>query len=94
MAFAKLKAFLRKVAARSIPELWDAVSLAIGRVFELSWLKPDRSSYTVACNLPVQGACADAAMLALAAIDDALSEEGIGGGPVAWLHDEIVLEVQ
>ncbi len=31
MAFAKLKAFLRKVAARSIPELWDAVSLAIER---------------------------------------------------------------
>jgi DDE superfamily endonuclease len=31
MAFAKLKAFLRKVAARSIPELWDTVSLAIDR---------------------------------------------------------------
>jgi DNA polymerase I-like protein with 3'-5' exonuclease and polymerase domains len=32
-------------------------------------------------------------MLALAAIDEALCEEGINGGPVAWLHDEIVLEV-
>jgi hypothetical protein len=31
MAFAKRKAFLRKVAARSIPELWDTVSLAIDR---------------------------------------------------------------
>lgn len=31
MAFAKLKAFLRKVAARTTPELWDAVSLAIDR---------------------------------------------------------------
>jgi transposase len=31
MAFAKLKAFLRKVAARTIPELWDAVSVAIDR---------------------------------------------------------------
>jgi transposase len=29
--FAKLKAFLRKVAARTIPELWDAVPLAIDR---------------------------------------------------------------
>ena len=65
----------------------------IGRVFELAWLKPDRSAYTVACNLPIQGACADASMLALAAIDDALFAEGIDGGPVAWLHDEIVLEV-
>ena len=32
-------------------------------------------------------------MLALAAIDDLLFEHGIDGGPVAWLHDEIVLEV-
>jgi hypothetical protein len=62
-------------------------------LFELSWLKPNRSSYTVACNLPIQGACADAPMLALAAIDEALFEGGINGGPVAWLHDEIVLEV-
>jgi hypothetical protein len=29
MAFAKLKAFLRKVAARTIPDLWDAVARAI-----------------------------------------------------------------
>ena len=63
------------------------------RVFELSWLKPDRYSYTVACDLPIQGACADAAMLALASIDAALVEEGIDGGPVAWLHDDIVPEV-
>ena len=32
-------------------------------------------------------------MLALAAVDDSLFEEGVDGGPVAWLHDEIVLEV-
>jgi DNA polymerase I-like protein with 3'-5' exonuclease and polymerase domains len=32
-------------------------------------------------------------MLALAAIDQALFEHGIDGGPVAWLHDEFVLEV-
>lgn len=31
MVFAKLKAFLRKIAARSIPDLWDAVPLAIDR---------------------------------------------------------------
>lgn len=29
MAFAKLKAFLRKIAARTIPELWDAVAQTI-----------------------------------------------------------------
>jgi DNA polymerase I-like protein with 3'-5' exonuclease and polymerase domains len=32
-------------------------------------------------------------MLALAAIDRLLFEEGIDGDPIAWLHDEIVLEV-
>ena len=32
-------------------------------------------------------------MLALAAIDRQLFEYSIKGGPVAWVHDEIVLEV-
>ena len=58
-----------------------------------SWLAKDASFYTRGCNLPIQGACADAAMLALAAIDRMLFEEGIEGGPVAWVHDEILLEV-
>jgi DNA polymerase I-like protein with 3'-5' exonuclease and polymerase domains len=43
--------------------------------------------------LPIQGVCADIAMNALASIDEALSAAGIPGGPVAWLHDEFVLEV-
>jgi len=29
MAFAKLKALLRKAAARTIPDLWDAIADAI-----------------------------------------------------------------
>jgi hypothetical protein len=33
-------------------------------------------------------------MLALAYVDDRLFDAGIEGGPVAWLHDEIVLEVR
>ena len=33
-------------------------------------------------------------MLALAYVDDRLFEAGIEGGPVAWLHDEIVIEVR
>jgi DNA polymerase-1 len=65
----------------------------IGRVYPFSRLPADVSGYTRSCNLPVQGSCADASMLALAGIDRALFEEGVEGGPVAWLHDEIVLEV-
>jgi DNA polymerase I len=64
-----------------------------GRFYPLSRLPFGKSPYTVSCNLPIQGACADASMLALAAIDDLLFDHGIYGGPVAWLHDEIVLEV-
>ncbi len=48
---------------------------------------------TLCCNAPVQGACADASMLALIAIDTTLIEVGIDGGPVLFVHDEIVLEV-
>jgi DNA polymerase-1 len=65
----------------------------IGRVYPFSRLPPGASAYTRSCNLPVQGSCADTSMLALAGIDRALFDEGIEGGPVAWLHDEIVLEV-
>ena len=48
---------------------------------------------TLCCNAPIQGACADAAMRALILVDAALFEAGIDGGPVIFIHDEIVLEV-
>jgi DNA polymerase-1 len=66
----------------------------VGRIYPLSRLPAGKSVYTRSCNLPVQGACADASMLALAAVDQALFDAGVDGGPVAWLHDEIVLEVK
>ena len=65
-----------------------------GRIWPKSRLGRDDSYYTRCCNLPIQGACADASMLALAYVDDRLFDAGIDGGPVAWLHDEIVLEVR
>jgi DNA polymerase-1 len=65
----------------------------IERVFPFSRLKANDSGYTRSRNLPIQGACADASMLALAYVDERLFDAGIDGGPVAWLHDEIVLEV-
>jgi DNA polymerase I len=65
-----------------------------GRIWPKSRLGRDESYYTRCCNLPIQGACADAAMLALSLVDDRLFDAGMDGGPVAWLHDEIVLEVR
>ena len=66
----------------------------IGRLYYQSWVPPSKSFYTRCCNLPVQGACADASMLALAYIDQRLFDAGIDGDPVCWVHDEIVLEVR
>ena len=65
----------------------------VGRIFPFSRLRPGKRGYTESCNYPVQGACADSSMLALEAIDQLLFEHGIDGGPVIWMHDEIVLEV-
>jgi transposase len=31
LAFAKLKALLRSAAARTIPDLWDAIRISLGR---------------------------------------------------------------
>jgi DNA polymerase-1 len=65
----------------------------LGRIYPLSRLPPYAGPYTRSCNLPIQGACADASMLALTAIDQALFDAGIDGGPIAWIHDEILLEI-
>jgi DNA polymerase-1 len=53
----------------------------------------DSLKYTLCCNAPSQGACADCAMLALQLCDTALRAANIAGGPVLFVHDEIVLEV-
>ena len=60
---------------------------------EIHWNSEAQYRHTQCLNLPIQGACADAFMLALATIDATLFEAGIEGGPVAAPHDEIVLEV-
>jgi DNA (cytosine-5)-methyltransferase 1 len=70
------------------------IGRGIGRIYPQSRVPEGGSYYTRCCNLPIQGACADASMLALSLVDDRLFDAGIEGGPVAWLHDEIVLEVR
>ena len=53
----------------------------------------DQVRYTLCCNAPVQGACADVGMLALLLVDNAFRREAINGGPVLFVHDEIVAEI-
>jgi DNA polymerase-1 len=52
----------------------------------------DSLKYTLCCNGPVQGACADASMLALIKIDAALRAANVEGGVVLFIHDEFVVE--
>jgi DNA polymerase-1 len=54
---------------------------------------PDLLKYTLCCNVPIQGACADAAMLALLKADAAVIAANIDGGLVFFIHDEIGAEV-
>jgi DNA polymerase-1 len=54
----------------------------------------DALKYTLCCNAPIQGACADASMLALIKVDAALREARIEGGPVLFIHDEIAIETR
>ena len=54
----------------------------------------DALKYTLCCNAPIQGACADAAMLALIKVDAALREARIEGGLILFVHDEIAIETR
>jgi hypothetical protein len=70
----------------------DADALDSAAAWGAGWAE-DALKYTLCCNAPVQGACADAGMLALIKIDAALCAARIDGGIVLFVHDEIVLEV-
>jgi DNA polymerase I-like protein with 3'-5' exonuclease and polymerase domains len=54
----------------------------------------DQLKYTLCCNAPIQGACADVGMLSLLLFDAAVRREGIIGEPVLFIHDEIVAEIR
>jgi DNA polymerase-1 len=49
--------------------------------------------YTLCCNAPIQGACAEILMRAMILIDGMLRAANIPGGLVLAVHDELVLEV-
>ena len=81
--------------ARRLVVIGKDAKSGIGRIYPQSRVPPGGSFYTRCCNLPIQGACADAAMLALAYVDDRLFDcSGVNGGATLWMHDEIALEVR
>jgi DNA polymerase I-like protein with 3'-5' exonuclease and polymerase domains len=71
------------------------ILIGAGRVVEANWETDvgGRILFTRACNLPIQGAAADAMLRAVAWIYARLKAIGTRGGLVACVHDELLLEV-
>lgn len=69
------------------------VVIGAGRVVEVAWEATGRLSFNQCCNLPIQGICADAMLRAIRLAYQQLRVEGVRGGLVACVHDELLLEV-
>jgi DNA polymerase-1 len=69
------------------------VRIGVGRMVEAAWELEGRIRFTQACNLPIQGICADAMLRAIRLVYGRLARAGIRGGLVASVHDELMVEV-
>ena len=61
-----------------------------GRTVEAAWEYSGRLRFTQACNIPIQGRCADAMLLAIRLVYERL--QGFDAGLVVSLHDELLVE--
>ncbi|MBT4702749.1 MAG: hypothetical protein HOB79_16890, partial [Rhodospirillaceae bacterium] len=84
-----LKRWMRQHANRC--QQHRRIVIGAGRVMESAW-EPHGLRYTQCCNLPVQGACADVVMRAVAGVYRRLHAEGYDAVMVAMIHDELILE--
>jgi DNA polymerase I len=87
--FSGVKRWMDRTANRA--QASHRVVIGVGRVVEAEWEPSGFLSRQQCCNLPIQGAAADAMLRALALVHQRL--RGIRGGLVASVHDEILLEV-
>ena len=69
------------------------VEIEAGRVVEARWETRRELSFPQCCNLPIQGAAANAMLRAIALTYARLKASRIRGGLVATIHDELLLEV-
>jgi DNA polymerase-1 len=69
-----------------------------GRIIDVEWdlRRPKRLDFTLCCNAPIQGACADLLMLAMRFVHERFEEAGFDEdeGLIASIHDELLLEVR
>jgi DNA polymerase-1 len=68
------------------------VRIGAGRLVKAAWEPGGRISFPQACNLPVQGICADAMLRAIALAHACFNTAGIRGGLVVSVHDELLAE--
>jgi len=68
------------------------VEIGCGRVVEAAWEERGKLRFTQCCNLPIQGIAADAMLRAICLVHARLRAEGVRGGIVASVHDELLIE--
>jgi DNA polymerase-1 len=66
-----------------------------GRIIHKDWEREGQVLFTLACNAPVQGSCADVLMIAIRLVHNRLLRAGFPTteGLIACVHDELILEV-
>jgi DNA polymerase-1 len=69
------------------------VKIGAGRVVEAAWEPGGQILFTQACNVPIQGICADALLRALTLVHHRFVTASIRGGLIASVHDELLTEV-
>ena len=71
------------------------IEIGCGRLVRAEWEIDvgGRIQFTRACNLPIQGICADALMRAIIGLPRRLKQARVRGGLVAAIHDELILEI-
>ncbi len=68
------------------------IRIGLGRLVKAAWESSRQLSFPQCCNLPVQGICADAMMLALRLVHIRLQATRLDAAVIASIHDEILLE--
>ena len=69
------------------------IRIGAGRVMQAAWEPGRKLTFPQCCNLPVQGAAADAMLRAITMVHARLRKQRIRGGLIATVHDELLLEV-
>jgi DNA polymerase I-like protein with 3'-5' exonuclease and polymerase domains len=68
------------------------IEIGCGRVVKAEWEPRKQLWFSLCCNLPIQGICADAMMRALQLTHRRLRAARLDAGLIATIHDELLVE--